>query len=194
MQEIVPDYVKVRYEDRDIANIFSLTNLVKKKGVTYESHQYDAFSIHTNRGIIKLSRNKQGLYVFNPTYTTANSIFTTVEENMARFTSRQIENYELARKIYSNVGIPTGKNFNNMVSTNRISNCLISMADMINSGIIYGTSMESIKGNSTRIKPRPVINNDINTPIDIYKNNSNIELCIDVIYINGIAFLVYIDR
>ena len=122
------------------------------------------------------------------------TFFTTVEENMARFTSRQIENYELARKIYSNVGIPTGKNFNNMVSTNRISNCPISMADMINSGIIYGTSMESIKGNSTRSKPRPVINDDINTPIDIYKNNSNIELCIDVIYINGIAFLVYIDR
>ena len=39
MQEIVPDYGKVRYEDRNIANIFSLTNLVKKKGVTYESHQ-----------------------------------------------------------------------------------------------------------------------------------------------------------
>ena len=75
MQEIVPDYVKVRYEDRDIANIFSLTNLVKKKGVTYESHQYDAFSNHTNRGIIKLIQNKQGLYVFNTTYTTANSIF-----------------------------------------------------------------------------------------------------------------------
>ena len=60
MQEIVPDYVKVRYEDRDIANIFSLTNLVKKKIVTYESRQYDAFSTNTNIGIIKLSRNKKG--------------------------------------------------------------------------------------------------------------------------------------
>ena len=59
MQGMVPDYVKVCYVDKAIENIFSLTNLVKKYRVTYDSHQYDAFAVHTNRGIIKFSKNKK---------------------------------------------------------------------------------------------------------------------------------------
>ena len=89
MQTMVPDYVKVWYDDKSIANIFSLTNLVKKYIVTYDSHQDYSFTVHTNRGIIFSMIYKQGMYVLNPTYTTANSnVVTTVEENMVEFTSR----------------------------------------------------------------------------------------------------------
>ena len=79
IQEMVPKYGKVWYVDMDIANIFSLTNLFKKYRVAYDSHQYYAFDIHTNIGIIKYRRNKQGLYVLKPTYITKNSnVFITV--------------------------------------------------------------------------------------------------------------------
>ena len=54
--------------------------------------------------------------------------------------------------------------------------------------------MESLKGKSTRSNPIPVINNEIQITSKIYKNNSNIELCIDKVYINGVSFLAYIDR
>ena len=57
MQGIVPDYGKVWYGDKAIANIFSLTNLFKKYRVTYDSHQYYYFAVKTNRGIIRLRRN-----------------------------------------------------------------------------------------------------------------------------------------
>ena len=70
MQAVVPDYGKLCYDDKSVANILSLPNLVNKYRVTYDSHQDDAFNVHTNRGITKFRRNKQGLYVFNPTYTT----------------------------------------------------------------------------------------------------------------------------
>ena len=53
--------------------------------------------------------------------------------------------------------------------------------------------MVSLSGNSTRRKPRPIIKDYILIPSEIYKNNANIELCIDVIYINGVAFMVYIE-
>ena len=62
-----------------MVNIFSLANLVKKYTVAYDSHQDDAFTVHTNRGIIKFRRNEQGMYVFRPTYTTEKSnVVTTV--------------------------------------------------------------------------------------------------------------------
>ena len=67
--------------------------------MAYDSHKGDDLSVHTNIGVIKFRRNKQGLYVFNNTYTTENSnIVTTVEENMVVLTSRQIERENLASK------------------------------------------------------------------------------------------------
>ena len=74
MQDMVPDYGKVWYDDKAIANIFALTNLVKNYRVTYNSHQDDGFTIHNKRGITKFRRNKQGLCVLNPKYSTKTSI------------------------------------------------------------------------------------------------------------------------
>ena len=51
---------------------------------------------------------------------------------MARFTIRKIEREKLARKMYSNVGLPPVKKFKHMVSTNMISRCQISVEDIIN--------------------------------------------------------------
>ena len=79
------------------------------------------------------------------------------------------------------------KIFNHMVSTNMISNCTISVSDINNDKNIYELSMESLKGKPTRIKPRPVIKDDIWITFEIYNNNNlSIELCIDIIYINGV--------
>ena len=61
MQAMVPDYGKVWYDDKAIANIFSLKNLVNKYRVTYDSHQDDVLSVYTNIGIIKFSRNKRAI-------------------------------------------------------------------------------------------------------------------------------------
>ena len=52
--------------------------------------------------------------------------------------------------------------------------------------------MASLKGRPTRRKPRLVIKYDINFSSDIYKNNSNVELCIDVIYIYIESHLWYL--
>ena len=157
-QDMVPDYGKVFYYDNSIANILSIANLVNKYRFAYDSHQDDYFPVHSNVCIIKLRRNKQGMYVFKSTYNTENSNFiTTVEENMVVFTSRQIDRAKLSRKIYNNVGLTTVNKFNHMVSTNMISNCTISVTYISNAGKIYGPSMASLKVNSTRSNPRPVI-------------------------------------
>ena len=92
--------------------MFSLTNLVKKYRVTYDSQKDDAFTVNNNKGIVKFSRDKQGLYVFKTKYNIENSnVVTKLEENMVGFTSIQIDRAKLARKIYSNVGLPTVKKF-----------------------------------------------------------------------------------
>ena len=65
------------------------------------------------------------------------------EENMAGFTSRQIEWTKLHRKIYSKVGLPTVKNFKHMVFTKMLSNCTISVANIINNIYIWNVTRNS---------------------------------------------------
>ena len=91
IQVMDPDYGKVWYCDKEIANIFLLTNLVKKYGVNYNSYQDHYFSVHNNGGFIKFRRKKKDIYVFNPTYSIAKyNVVTTVEENMVGLPSRKI--------------------------------------------------------------------------------------------------------
>ena len=66
---------------------------------------------------------------------------------MVGLTGIQIESAKLARKIYSNIGLPTVKNFKHMVSNNMISNCTITVEDISNSEKIYGIYIAIIKGN-----------------------------------------------
>ena len=97
---MVPDYGKVWYDDKSIANMFSLVSLVYRYSVIYDLHKDDDFNVHTNRGIIKFKINKQSLFVFNLTYHTANSnTVTTVKVNLVVFTSRQRERAKLSSKI-----------------------------------------------------------------------------------------------
>ena len=104
--------------------------MVKKYIVTYDSHQDDNCTVRTNSGIIKFRTNKQGLYEFKNTITTDNSnVVTIVEANMVGFTSRKIDRSKFSRDIYSNVVLPTVKNFKHMVSINIISNFQISVSD-----------------------------------------------------------------
>ena len=90
--------------------------------------------------------------------------------------------------------LTTVKNFKHMVSINMISKFPIPVAEIRNAEKIYGLSMASLKGKSTSIKTRLSINYYINIPRDIYKNNSNIELFIEAVYINGVAFILSLYR
>ena len=89
IQAMVPEYGKLWYDEKSIANIFSHISFVKKYRFSYDSHQDQSFTVNNDKGIIKFSKKKQRLYVFNTTYATSKSnVVTTVEENMVEFTSR----------------------------------------------------------------------------------------------------------
>ena len=113
---------------------------------------------------------------------------------MVVFTIRKIEREKLSSKIYSNVGLPTVNNFKHVVPTRIISNFPILVTYISNSKNIYGPLMSILKVNFTRRKPRLVIKDCTQISSAIYKKNSKIELLIDAIYINGIVFLISIDR
>jgi len=210
----VPGFGQVWFDPKAIANIFGFKDMKKKYRIKYDSEQEDAFLVYTQDGIIKFESTPEGLYRYkvsknylknlhkkknnenNETsktdYTTSNMV-ATLEENMTGFTDRQVQQAKLARKIYHNIGTPTIKNFKLLIKTNSIKNCPITIDDINNAEKIFGPSLSSLKGKSTRTKPEIVKNDHIKIPRELVNMNKNIELCIDTMYINKIPMLTAID-
>ena len=65
---------------------------------------------------------------------------------------------------------------------------------MSNAQNIYGPLVAILKDKSTRSDPMLVMKDDVHIPSKIYKKNSIIDLCIEVVFINVISFPVSIDR
>ena len=88
----------------------------------------------------------------------------TVKENEQFYTSRQLAKAKMARKLYHNVGTPSLRDFKAIVRMNAISNCPITVEDINIAEKVYGPDIGSLKGKTTRIKPKPVVRDYIEIP------------------------------
>ena len=59
---------------------------------------------------------------------------------------------------------------------------------------IYGPNIYVLKGKSVRTKPKVVLNDYIEVPPKIKIRNKDVELCADILYIQGIPFLATISK
>jgi len=162
--------------------------------------------VHTKDGIVKFKATPEGLYEYQVSQDylkrisdhkakqEQNNMVTLVEENMLAYTDWQITRAKRARSLYHTIGTPTVKNFKHMLKTNAISNCPVTTEDVTIAEKIYGPSMSSLKGKSTRSRPKPVVDDVIEIPPKLKENNKDIELCIDTMYINKVGMLTAIDR
>ena len=116
-----------------------------------------------------------------------------MKENKAGFSQRQYERALAARKLYHILGAPTIAAFKAMLKGNVIKNCPITHEDVNNAQKIFGPAISTLKGKSTRMTPKPVINDEISIPPELIEKNRNIVLCIDTLFINGHPMLTSID-
>ena len=75
-----------------------------------------------------------------------------------------------------------------------IHNCPIRAADVDIAENIFGPDMATLKGKSVRKKPKPVVEDWLELPKEIHIKHMRVELCMDIININKIAFMTAIDR
>ena len=59
---------------------------------------------------------------------------------------------------------------------------------------IYGPDISSLKGKSTRRKPKPVKKDTIEIPKELITKNHDIDLCIDTMFMNECGMLTAIDK
>jgi hypothetical protein len=162
----VPGFGKVYYDEDAITNIFGFSDLKKKDRITYDSNKEDAFLIHMDNEIIKFECSRDGLHQYSVSTgyqkglkqdqkeDSASNLISTVAENRKGYTLRQFERAKEARKLYHIVGTPTMNNLKPLLLMNVIQNCPVAVEDVNISEKIFGPDMSSLKGKSTRRKPK----------------------------------------
>ena len=195
----VPGFGKVWFHDSAIANIFGFANLVDKHRITYDSAKEDAFIVHVKGKQLKFKRTKNGLYQYEvpPSYKTnleISNVIDTVAENRMGYTQRQFDRAKLARKLYHTIGTPTVSSFKAALRGNMIKNCPVTSKDVQIAEEIFGPSVSSLKGKSTRRAPKPVISDWIEIPKELILKHHEIELCMDTMFVNDVGMLTAIDR
>jgi hypothetical protein len=90
--------------------------------------------------------------------------------------------------------MPTIETFKTLIKMNAIRNCPVKTEDVNIAEKIFGADMSSLKGKSTRRKSTPVREGTVKIPVELIAHNREIELCIDIMYVNECGFMTMIDQ
>ena len=191
----VPGFGTIWYDEGAIAKIFSFAELLDK-------HLEIAFLVHQPDKIVKFERTPEGLYTYRVdkdykkslTEKGNSHLVTTLSENRKGYTDRQYDRAKTARKLYHIVGTPTVENFKVLLRMNAIHNCPVMVEDVKIAERIFGPDMSSLKGRSTRRKPKPVRKDLVEIPTEITEKHRDIELCMDTMVVNECGMLTAICR
>jgi hypothetical protein len=117
----------------------------------------------------------------------------TVKENKRMYTDHQVDRAKKAQELYHALGTPSIKDFKAIIMMNAIDNNSVTTEDINLAEKIFGPDIGSLKGNTTRTKPLHVANDYIEIPKVPINTHYNVALCMNGMFVNGIAFLTTIS-
>ena len=120
----------------------------------------------------------------------------TVRENYEGYTKREVEKAIQARKAQMNMGNMSDADFKDMVSkSTSVKNIPVSLVDITNAHALFGPkTLPAVQGNTVRKKPLRVDTEYVEIPRDFYRLHHFVTLTADIMFVNGIPFLVTLSR
>jgi hypothetical protein len=119
----------------------------------------------------------------------------TVRGNYEGFTKAQVVRAREARRATAMMAHPTDERLKHVVSnTNVVPNCTFNATDLTNARAIYGPDRGGLRGKTVRKRPEPVRPEFITIPQDLYEKVVNVTLTADVMFVNGLPFLITQSR
>ena len=201
-QGTFPNIGKAALDENSITNLLSLGVLSQRYRITMDTATDNAFLVHTPKGVIRFAKNKANLYVHVPTVDTSASdkqatkhaFLQTVEENKKLYTPREVDRAKKARDLIATLGSPSVADLKAAISMNAIADLPVTTSDVALAEKIYGPDLGSLKGKTTRRKPLPMVTDQIAIPEQLYEARSDLELCIDIMFVNNMPFFTTISR
>ena len=200
------------FDETGIANVLSLFKLGQKYPITYDSRDRGGvFQVHTPRGVVEFKPTPHGLYALHlqdnpdaayllvtdgdpPEIRDEHLYVNTVRQNYEGYTKKQIQHADRARRLMAMVGAPTERDFQGMVRHNYIKDCPVTNEDVVNAHNIFGPDLINIRGKTVRRKPDRVVTDYVEIPKDFFTRHNHVTLVADIMFVNGIPFLVSASR
>jgi hypothetical protein len=118
----------------------------------------------------------------------------TVRDNFEGFTKKQVQQVHRARRLMSMLASPSEQDFQGLVQSHMLLECPVTHEDVKNTHTIFGPNLANIRGKTVQKKPERVITNNVEIPRNLITSNANIHLMADIMFMNGIPFLVLVSR
>ena len=173
--------------------------MAKKHRITYNNNKEDAFLVHMNNGIKKFIPTNNRLYHYHPQKLGQNykslqdyNMIQTVKENKKRYSKQDQKRATRAQKLLHVFDGPSERDTKTMLDMNYIKNCPVISKDTTIAQDIFGQDRDNLKGKSRKLPPKPVVINKIDLPSE-FNNIQDLELFIDIMFVNGMAFMTCID-
>jgi hypothetical protein len=193
----IKNFGTVWYNPESLANILSLADVRKQCRVTMDTKIEPAMCVHRPNGkIMKFVEFVNGLYFHNPIENVTDYTFVSkVDQNKRMFTDSEVANADAALSLHRKLGCPSPKTFKQILKNGQIRNCPITVEDAKQAFIIYGPCAANLKGTATKSSADHVKSLvPAAIPSYITKHHKNITLCIDIFYVQKIAFFTTISR
>ncbi len=116
------------------------------------------------------------------------------ERELEGYTRKEIKRAREARRIQGMIANPTEREFSAMVREKLLANCPITVQDVNNAHYIHGRDLANIRGKMTRRKPEHVQVDYVQIPRDFVNMHKYVTLAADVMFMNGLPFLVTLSR
>ena len=187
----IPGYGEVYFDKDAVSNLLSLSELVRRGNrVFYDSSIEDCFVVTCeNSGkVLRFPVDHRGLYVKEAT-----PIDCCVMNQVEGFTDRQVECARRARKLYHDLSAPSLSDLKQFIRQNIAKNNPVTVEDIQLAEDIFGKDVATLKGKSTRPHLPVVTRKDVvDLPPEL--QISEVELAMDVLFINDQAFFHAKDR
>ena len=192
----LPGFGTVWYHEGGIANILSLAQVKNRLRVTYGSQQQNVFIVHKSDGTTReFQESKTGLYYSDMSATGTALVINTVAHNKSKYSRRDIVKAEKARKFQETIGNPSLRTLLTIVDKNLLQDCPITRGDIRAAEKIFGPSIASLKGKTVRRNAPTVELPHIGSiPPSIMRRYESVILAVDIMFVNGLRFLMSISR
>ena len=186
-----------------IANLLSVPEL-KKLGyrITYDS--VDGFTQVTPPGAshdgprtIRFHEDEKGLPFIDidrDAVVFSQTMVDTVRGNMEGFTKKEKIKAKLAYEARGMVGHMSERDFDFLVSNQKLDNMPFTFTDLQNSKRMFGPSLAAVRGKTVRVAPERVVTDLVAIPRDFMLLHKNVVLVCDIMFVNNVAFLITMSR
>jgi len=189
------NYGTMWYDPKGIANILSFKKVREKYAVAYDATN-KSFTVTTkpNGKVFVFKELVLGLHYLDTKAESGVALVNTVAGNHSSYSNDDYLWAVSTRELQVKIGWLSLCDIIHIIENNHLPNCPVTKADIMAAERIFGPDIGSLKGKTTQHNPHAIKQVVEPLPPEIMSQYWHVTLCADIMYINGIPFIMTLSR